>query len=267
MMGTTRTISWGDVEEYQRLREASRKLMSRITKTIPRAAYNEIGAALGILRKGVLVFDTEDVAAVLADCCVHDWIRDHRNLVAKYSLDHPPSAGTDEEFLLLAHQRARFRVVVPGSIAPGAGLECTDTLSGERFFLMDVSLSHTAQQGHPLLATRTVPLDGYWMTTGAGLPIGDKKTGREVVRKVEKLLKAPPVDDHQVALTVLRACLDGGAAEYISYAGPQESDEGEESEDDFLAPAQPAISRRVPGRNAPCPCGSGKKYKRCCLRK
>jgi len=31
-----------------------------------------------------------------------------------------------------------------------------------------------------------------------------------------------------------------------------------------LAPTPPAIVGRVP-RNAPCPCGSGKKYKRCCL--
>ncbi|MGB0717681.1 MAG: SEC-C metal-binding domain-containing protein, partial [Phycisphaerae bacterium] len=26
---------------------------------------------------------------------------------------------------------------------------------------------------------------------------------------------------------------------------------------------QPAIAKREPGRNAPCPCGSGKKYKQC----
>jgi uncharacterized protein YecA (UPF0149 family) len=29
------------------------------------------------------------------------------------------------------------------------------------------------------------------------------------------------------------------------------------------APATPAVSSKVP-RNAPCPCGSGQKYKRCC---
>ncbi|MGI9280290.1 MAG: SEC-C metal-binding domain-containing protein [Endozoicomonas sp.] len=26
----------------------------------------------------------------------------------------------------------------------------------------------------------------------------------------------------------------------------------------------PGIPAKLPGRNAPCPCGSGKKYKKCC---
>ncbi len=31
----------------------------------------------------------------------------------------------------------------------------------------------------------------------------------------------------------------------------------------MLYPPQPAISMKI-GRNEPCPCGSGKKYKKCC---
>jgi preprotein translocase subunit SecA len=30
-------------------------------------------------------------------------------------------------------------------------------------------------------------------------------------------------------------------------------------------PPAAAVSRRKVGRNDPCPCGSGKKYKKCCL--
>jgi uncharacterized protein YecA (UPF0149 family) len=33
------------------------------------------------------------------------------------------------------------------------------------------------------------------------------------------------------------------------------------------APVQPIVSKEKVGRNAPCPCGSGKKYKKCCLKK
>jgi uncharacterized protein YecA (UPF0149 family) len=32
-------------------------------------------------------------------------------------------------------------------------------------------------------------------------------------------------------------------------------------------PVRPVISEKPPGRNEPCPCGSGKKYKRCCMQK
>ncbi|MFB6261376.1 MAG: UPF0149 family protein [Thiohalorhabdaceae bacterium] len=41
--------------------------------------------------------------------------------------------------------------------------------------------------------------------------------------------------------------------------------EGEMGHGEPLAPTQP-IRREKIGRNEPCPCGSGKKYKKCCLR-
>jgi hypothetical protein len=224
----------------------------------------EIANALGIMRKGVLVYDTEDVMAVHTDCCLHDWIRDGRNLITKYSLDHPASPGTDEEFLLRAHQQAQFRILIPESVAPGAGLKCADGLSDDRLFLMDLALSNSVQIGQSLMATRTVPLDGYWMTTGAGLPISDRKIGEEVARELRRLLEAePPVDPHKLALAILRKCLDCGAAEYVTYSGPEERVDLEESETGFLPAPKPATSRRVAGRNDPCPCGSGKKYKKC----
>ncbi len=31
--------------------------------------------------------------------------------------------------------------------------------------------------------------------------------------------------------------------------------------------SEPVKAERKPGRNAPCPCGSGKKYKKCCMGK
>ena len=30
---------------------------------------------------------------------------------------------------------------------------------------------------------------------------------------------------------------------------------------------QPIVSKRLPGRNEPCHCGSGKKFKKCCISK
>ncbi|MBT4087249.1 MAG: hypothetical protein HOE30_02025 [Deltaproteobacteria bacterium] len=34
-----------------------------------------------------------------------------------------------------------------------------------------------------------------------------------------------------------------------------------------VAKQMPARKKREPGRNEPCHCGSGKKYKNCCLKK
>ena len=259
MMGITKTITWADVERYRRLREAGRKLMAQATRSIPPAAYDEIGAALGILRKGVLVFDTKDVAAVLADCCLHDWIRDGRNLITSYSLDHPVPAGSDEEYLLRAHQQAQFRILLPGSVAGGVGMECTDVLSGERLFLMDIAYSTSARAHASVMAARTIPLDGYWMTTGAGLPVTGDQARREVVDEVKRLLKAvPPVDPHAMALAVLRKCLDCGAARYITYSGTEPGQTARSSSLPAAARTFRAARRRA-GSNEPCSAGSGRR--------
>ncbi|MDT0644097.1 DUF1186 domain-containing protein [Zunongwangia sp. F363] len=37
--------------------------------------------------------------------------------------------------------------------------------------------------------------------------------------------------------------------------------------DDFISENQPLRKEKEPGRNDPCPCGSGKKYKKCCMNK
>nr|WP_283777790.1 SEC-C metal-binding domain-containing protein [Sansalvadorimonas sp. 2012CJ34-2] len=40
----------------------------------------------------------------------------------------------------------------------------------------------------------------------------------------------------------------------------------DDSEEEYWEPAQePLIKGPKAGRNDPCPCGSGKKYKKCCL--
>jgi hypothetical protein len=37
-------------------------------------------------------------------------------------------------------------------------------------------------------------------------------------------------------------------------------------EQDYIKSRTPYIAEKQPGRNEPCPCGSGKKYKKCCLK-
>ena len=37
-----------------------------------------------------------------------------------------------------------------------------------------------------------------------------------------------------------------------------------EDEPQLPPPVEPVQADKTPGRNDPCPCGSGKKYKKCC---
>jgi hypothetical protein len=55
---------------------------------------------------------------------------------------------------------------------------------------------------------------------------------------------------------------------FLDYLWEYYDDEYDDEYDDDYddTPIQPAVSVKV-GRNDPCPCGSGKKYKKCCLGK
>jgi hypothetical protein len=59
---------------------------------------------------------------------------------------------------------------------------------------------------------------------------------------------------------LISACLRRGASSRVHYQNM-----GENVPRRQLAP--PRHSSDKPGRNSPCPCGSGKKYKQCCLKK
>ena len=206
-----------DGERYRTLRALSMGLNHRIIKTIPRQAYDEIGDALGIRRNGILVFDSPDMTSVVMDCCLYDWFENGKNPVQRYAETHPAIPGTDESYLLQACLRAKYRILVAQSAVPGAGLHCQDALNGGELFLMDFALSQSIPDGKAALATRTIPLGEYWMTGGAGLPVSSKKAILDALRPIETEHYKPLEGPGGVALSVARACLAAGAADYVSY--------------------------------------------------
>jgi hypothetical protein len=136
-----------DLGRYLRLRAVSYRLCNDMVHHIPKRAYDGITEAIGMLRNGVLVFDSEDMTGVLADCCIHDWYEDDgTNVVQRYAASHSAQPGTDERYLLNAYLRAEYRVLRVESVVPGAGVDCTDILQYEKLFVMDVGLSRSAQK-------------------------------------------------------------------------------------------------------------------------
>jgi hypothetical protein len=211
-----------DVERYRRFRALGTQLSHRIVKTIPDRAYEEVGDAIGIRRNGILVFDSEDMPGVLMDCCLFDWFEDGKNLVRRYAEAHPAGPGSDESYLLNAYAQAKYRILVTQSSVPDAGVYCTDTINEkEDLFLMDLALSRSlgssdAARGMTL-ATRTIPLGEYCMTNGAFLPINDRDAFINAFMRVgdgePELFEGPG----GVALAIVHACLETGAADWVDY--------------------------------------------------
>jgi hypothetical protein len=206
-----------DVDRYRRLRAVSMQLNQRIIQIIPRQAYLEVGDAIGILRNGVLKFDNQDMSSVLMDCCLYDWFENGKNVVQRYSESLPANPGTDERLLLDAYLQAKYRVVVSQSVAPDAGIHCQDVLNNEELFLMDLGMSQTVTGANVVFATRTIPLGGYWMTSGAGLPIHSKQVVLDALSRIKDGKREPPAGPGRMALLIVRACLAAGSAGYIYY--------------------------------------------------
>jgi len=54
---------------------------------------------------------------------------------------------------------------------------------------------------------------------------------------------------------------------WVSWNDHEDDEEEREEEDHYAEPPMQPVRNplRDVGRNDPCPCGSGKKYKKCCL--
>lgn len=253
--------STADIERYRHLRRLAAQLNDRIVKTIPREAMHEVGQAIGIFHQGTLIFETEDETSVLMDCCLYDWLRDGKNLVEQYAENHHSLPGTEEHELLQAFLRAKYRIVVPQERVPGAGVHVVDLFSAEQLFIMDFGLSQTPFD--VAYATRTIPLGPFWMTGGAGLPTGSDGM-KEILASLreEGLLQDGKFTDRQrAALTIIRVLLAEGAAQHVEYQDPLPLEVGNARRGATHRSNRPI---NIPGRNSPCPCGSGKRYKRCC---
>jgi hypothetical protein len=147
------------------------------------------------------------------------------------------------------------------------GVHVRDLLLDKPLFLTDVGFSHTTPLGM-VLAARVMAPDGITMTTGAALPVG-VLSAAERLRFLQDVTKLGPNADFrplsaeqasEMAASVIRTCLQAGAAEHIEYIEPRVG-RGPGREQAGLPPARPV------GRNAPCPCGSGRKFRKCCGRR
>jgi hypothetical protein len=247
---------------YRHLRQEGIQLNNKLVATLPTSVIDEGGKKLGILKKGILVLDTEDEIAVLMDYCIYDVRRGGLNAVERYVEKNVPEPDSDEGVLLRAMLHARYSLLVVEGREPGIGVHARDLLRDEPMFVVDVGFSRSASVDL-VVATRVFAPDGITITTGACLPLGvlspEMRSG--FLQDMAKVVKTTDFQDlsenqlSELAATVIRACLQRGAAERIVYvdasAGPIRA---------VRAPRRP----RGVGRNDPCPCGSGKKWRKCC---
>jgi len=250
---------------YQRIRQVGLHLNQLLVKRLTRQALEEGARALGILRKGVMVFQSEDMTSVLMDYCIHDVRRQGRTVVEEMLAEGKYSPGTDETLYLEALRQAKYGIFLVERTVPGVGVDVLDVIRGNRLRIVDVNFSRSSASGLAL-ATRICTPGEFTMTTGATLPIG-LLTPKAQAEYVKEIAEAPgpgldemsPDKRSKAIAEIIRSAIRSGAAEHVEYQDAGKYSPGSAS-------GRSAQSKRT-GRNDLCPCGSGRKYKRCCARR
>jgi hypothetical protein len=257
---------------YKQLREVGRPLSSELFKSLTKDALDEAGQMLGVLRNNVFVLDSEEEMSALMDFAIHDVRRQGRNAVERRLASRPPPPGSDEMAYLLGLRDAHFALLITESTEPGVGAWAYDAIRGERHFLMDIGLGSTAVPDC-VVAARITIVDGITMTTGASFLVGGvpEKGREEFIRAMAALdtdEDGAPLSPEQTSkrnARIIRSAMQKRAAA----EGPARV-AGHSRLPSTLVEERSggAVGRRGQvGRNDPCPCGSGKKFKACCMRR
>lgn len=230
------------IEHYRRLRPQLTRLQDAILHRVSREDIMASGQRLGLVHEGILMFDGEDDTAVLMDHILYADPRARRRHLEAHARAHAGELSDEERALLAAMAEARYALMRCESAIPRAGLQVTDLLRGDSFLLADKMAAQTGSPG-AVLAAHVVTIDGVHMQTGASLPVPDRASLEAVIAVVPggRWGFDERNADGKYTSRIIRALLRSRAL-----MGDAET-------------PSPAVSR-----NAPCPCGSGKKYKRCC---
>jgi hypothetical protein len=93
-------------------------------------------------------------------------------------------------------------------------------------------------------------------------PPGLLRARTEIITAIEKYRRKAP-RSMGFGIMVLDRSRPFECSTWIEYPWKHEKELEELLEDE--PPMMPAPGNKLPGRNEPCFCGSGKKYKKCCL--
>jgi len=250
------------VDRYKHFRIINRRLHSALLSYLPKKAVKKCARKLGISKSGVFVFQEQHEADVLIDYCIYDYHEGGENAVSRYVMENPPTPGSDEHVVLKAMLESHYSLIQVEGIMEGVGIRAHDLLNNRRFLLVDIGFSQTAEEG-VVIAARIIPFEDFVMTSGAALPV-DADTLIQIMDLLTEQFDGGPekFQDFSVeqkadlTASIIHICLEADASSRIAY-----EDVGVEPQ--FIP--FPGTNIRI-GRNDPCPCGSGKKYKRCCGR-
>jgi hypothetical protein len=156
---------------YKRYREVGLSINNALVKSLAKGAMKKGGKELGILKKGTLIFDSDDEISILMDYCIHTNRTEHKTTIDRYLEKSPPDPVSDEMLILKALQDSYFSVFVVDRTEDGYLCRVRDIIYQKNLTIIDSGLGKTAVD-KMLLATRImpIPVSDMFMTTGTAIP-------------------------------------------------------------------------------------------------
>lgn len=248
------------VARYKDFREITWDLQNgALPKYVSKRALDVCGKKLGVLEGKTLVLDDMDQIGAVMDYCIYDYRKGKLNAVEQYIADSRLDPDSDESIVLKAMSESFYTLVQVEEVVPDVGVRAKDLLNNREYLLVDMGLGKTATEDI-VIATRILPFEDFVMTSGAPLPADTEA----IVEILDFALEHYGTEDDKYIEIDFNQRADLTAA-IIRICLHQESSYELEYQDVEAQPITPPLYGETHvGRNDPCPCGSGKKYKRCC---
>ena len=253
------------LDRYRQLRNIIRGLHRELVQSLPKDTFIRCSRKLGFMVDDILVIENENESSALMDYCLYeDWSAGH-NAVSRFLAKQPYDPGSDEMVLLTAMSHARYSLFQVESASRGVGVNCRDLLRCDGGSIIDEGLGNTASEG-VVLACHLVVLPDLGMTTGAPLSI-DANALEDILNALEggaqgidqvDFNNLEPQEQAELSSMIIRCAVAGRASSRMMMEGPGRRPGRRPTK---------RLKASHTSRNDPCPCGSGKKYKRCCGRK
>ena len=251
------------LSRYDQLRSASRDINERIVRVLTGDETQSAGERLGLVQEGTLIFSDESDMSVLMDHAIH--FRGEGPSAAErfFAVQHKQLDGAERDWAE-ATTRARFRLLQLGSrLGPGQ-TETRDLLTGESFLLADRGVADTGAPGQAM-AGYILEFPGFVVASGGSISMPEvvpdlllgmlSKLSYPVGTAAMEALS--PRRQDALAVSVTGALLAAKRATEGPDGAPVEMGSRQR-------PSVMSRLQRRPSRNAPCPCGSGRRYKACC---
>jgi hypothetical protein len=197
------------LERYDRHRDHYIDLKTALVKALWKDAVVPIAQRLGFAatEKEAIRRDSDELAPAV-DLALHAIGPEGTSAVRRYAREHKDRLSDRDRQMLEAMSTAVFSIFRVEGCHRGAGMDLTDLISGERFWVVDRNLEATAYAGTEL-ALRLLRPDDFWMATGVGAVI-DRQSWEELER--QGLIRRPallgsPVDRNALAETVYQLAL------------------------------------------------------------